>query len=70
MRLKWQLFDLEPVLHKDCVSVLRNVAERTKEVIPVENSSRIHTMSGQVCTLRRDFRKRLQTPISQIQLTS
>jgi len=37
--LEWQLNDTKPVLEKYRVSVLREIAERAKEVIPVQHFS-------------------------------
>jgi hypothetical protein len=37
MSLKWQLDDTQPVPNEDCVSVLPDVAERAKEVIPSQH---------------------------------
>ena len=41
MNLEWQLNDTRPVPDEDCGSVLPDVAERAKEVIPVQHRSRI-----------------------------
>src|SRR5215813_6874970 len=38
--LKWQLNHMKPVSDEDCISVLSDVAERAKEVIPVQHCSR------------------------------
>ena len=40
MSLEWQLHDTEPVPNEDCGSMLPDVAERAKEVVPVEHRSR------------------------------
>jgi hypothetical protein len=39
--LEWQLNDMKPVPDEDCVSLLPDVAERAKEVIPVQHRSRV-----------------------------
>src|SRR5262245_8264543 len=40
MSLEWQLYNMKPVANEDCGSMLPDVAERTKEVIPVQHRSR------------------------------
>src|SRR5262249_54214783 len=40
--LKWQLYDTKPLANEDCGSVLPDVAERAKEVIPVQHRWSTH----------------------------
>src|SRR5262245_58446254 len=40
MSLKWQPHDMKPVANEDCGSMLPDVAERAKEVVPVQHCSR------------------------------
>src|SRR5262245_21324802 len=39
VRLERQLDDVKPVPYEDCVAMLSDVAERTKEVVPVQHCS-------------------------------
>ena len=49
MSLEWQLHDTKPVPNEDCGSVLADVAERAKEVVPVQHRSRIHFACAHRC---------------------
>jgi len=45
--LEWQLNEIEPMADKDRVSVLRDVAERTDEVIPMQDCSSVLYFVGE-----------------------
>src|SRR5262249_26093136 len=51
MSLKWQLHDMKPVANEDCGSMLPDVAERAKEVVPVQHRSRTHFACAHRCVV-------------------
>ena len=41
MNVKWQFDDVQPIPNENCGSILTNVAEGAKEIVPVEDRTRI-----------------------------